>query len=102
MNENPLPARAADGWRPDMKCLPDGLENPAARAGYAFGEHLNAMAARTVVFTAEQVAQSAWDAALCAAQARCFDEYGQRRTAGEIMEVLSALHSWRTPEEDQS
>ena len=43
------------------------------------------------------LAMSAWDAALCAAQAQNFDSAGKMRSALEITDTLSRLHSWNKP-----
>jgi hypothetical protein len=42
------------------------------------------------------IAKSAWDAALCAAQAAAHDQ-GKLRPAAEICQTLSELHTWSTP-----
>jgi len=42
---------------------------------------------------AKALAEAAWSAAVCSAQAACFDQ-GEMRTAGMICAELSKLHSW--------
>lgn len=41
-------------------------------------------------------AESAWDAALCAISAKCFDR-GQIRTGQEIHAEITGLHTWVKP-----
>ena len=43
------------------------------------------------------IAMMAWDAALCAAQARNYDEHGHMRSNLEITATLSDLHTWVKP-----
>lgn len=43
------------------------------------------------------LAMSAWDAALCAAQEQNFDATGKLRPSLEMADTLSRLHSWNQP-----
>ena len=60
-----------------------------------FKQHAASIKLRSSVFSAEQTAQSAWDAALCAVQAQAFDEHGEPRSAAELLDIISNLHSWK-------
>jgi len=57
---------------------------------------------RHAVFSYEDTAASAWDAALCAVQSKIFADVDKQKTLSEISEILSTAHSWHKEEGDES